>query len=297
MRDYKHVTVPRRHRPAKNKAVTRRVDTGADARKRRPSGAGGSVAVALGIMLSVALCYGGWEGYRWLTTAEQFQVAGVDVKGVRRAGEAEAREAAALFTGQNIFRVDPAAAVRRALENPWVRDVRIERSLPNRISMTYTERTPRAVLAAANGRYLMDTESVVIMPLREGDAAAAGLPSIAVSGWRAAPRAPVTGGALPEALELLDELGRRGGWEMSGVTVRADSAETITVLYAGHEFRIGSGNYDEKLRRLGEIVSDMNRRGLSYTYVELRPERQAAVMVINNGGKGQGPGVRKKRGA
>jgi hypothetical protein len=66
------------------------------------------------------------------------------------------------------------------------------------------------------------------------------------------------------------------------VTVKADSPETLAVLYADHEFRIGSGNYDEKLRRLGEIVEDMGQRGLEYSYVELRPERQAAVMVATN---------------
>jgi hypothetical protein len=77
------------------------------------------------------------------------------------------------------------------------------------------------------------------------------------------------------------------------VTVKADSPETIAIVYADHEFRVGYGNYGEKLRRLGEIVADMNQRRLAYTYVELRPERQAAVMVKND--RGQGPGPRDKR--
>ena len=282
MRDYKHVKVPRKHPPPRNRVVTRRVDTGTAEKRRGPARQGGSLGAIMGIVLAAALCYGGWEAYRWLTTAELFQVAGVDVTGVRRVADRDVREIAALFTGQNIFRVDPGAAVQRALENPWVRDVRIERSLPNRISMAFTERSPRVVLQAANGRFLMDSEGVVILPVREGDGAPAGMASIAVRDWRAVPRVPVTGGALPEAMELLDELGRRGGWDLGSVTVRADAAETIAVLYAGHEFRIGAGNYDEKLRRLGEIVSDMNRRGLSYTYVELRPDRQAAVMVVKS---------------
>jgi hypothetical protein len=63
------------------------------------------------------------------------------------------------------------------------------------------------------------------------------------------------------------------------VTVKADTPETVAIVYASREFRIGCGNYEEKLRRLGEIVSDMNRQRIEYTAVELRPERQAAVMV------------------
>jgi len=78
------------------------------------------------------------------------------------------------------------------------------------------------------------------------------------------------------------------------VTIRANSAETLAAVYGGHEFRIGNGNYGEKLRRLGEILVDVQQRGLTIAYVDLRPERQAAVMTVKAPGtgprtKGQGP--------
>ena len=43
--------------------------------------------------------------------------------------------------------------------------------------------------------------------------------------------------------------------------------------------RSAAGNYAEKLRRLAEIMADVKQRGLEIAYVDLRPERQAAVMV------------------
>lgn len=278
MRDYKNVKVPRRYRQTPNRTVVRRVEAGTGPKKRRGSVKGqlGSVLAAL---VTAALCYGGWEGYRWLTHAEMFSIAGVDVKGVRSMSDEDVRDVATMFTGQNVFRVDLGAATRRVLADPWVRDVRIERRLPNRISIFVAERVPRAVLHASNGKYLLDGEGVVMVPLRGGSASAPPLPVIALRDCRAAPREPVTTGAVTEALELLDEFAARGGWDPAGVTVKADSAETVTIVYADHEFRIGSGNYDEKLRRMGEIVADMRQRGLAYAYVELRPERQAAVMV------------------
>ncbi len=245
----------------------------------------------LALIITAAIGCGAWQGYRWLSQAEMFQIAGVDVKGVREVNDDDVRALAALFTGQNIFHVDLDAATRRALANPWVRDVRIERSLPNRIRIAINERKPRAVLQAANGRFLIDSDGVVIVP-----AGAAALPTVVVRDHRAAPRNAVTGDGIAAGLELLDQLQARGGWDPAAVTVKADSAETVAIVYADHEFRLGSGAYDEKLRRLGEIVADMNARRLDYTYVELRPERQAAVMIK---GQGQGAGgrapVRKKR--
>jgi len=295
MKDYKHVKVPRSYRSSNKRTVTRRVDAGIGGNKRGSAGPSGSFGTVLVVILTAALCFGAWKGYGWMTGAEVFQIAGVDVQGTRMVGDDEVRAMAALFTGQNIFRIDPAAAVRKALANPWVKDVRIERKLPNRISMVFTERTPRVVLQAANGRYLLDESGVVIVPAGESDRSRS-LAAISVRDWRAAPGVPVTAEALPEAMALIDALAGRGGWDLGAVTVKADSAETITVLYANREFRIGSGNYEEKLRRLGEIVSDMNRQGIAYSAVELRPERQAAVMVVKEKSKAQGArGKGKKR--
>lgn len=295
MRDYKNVTVPRRYRTTKNsRATTRRVQAG-PLRGSKRGGAKNALGTVLAAALTAALCYGAWAGYRWLTTSELFLIAGVDVKGTRRVTDEEVRGIAGAFTGQNVFQVDIGAAVRKASANPWVRTVRIERKLPNRISMVVEERLPRAVLDAANGRYLMDDEGVVIVPARESDPVTAGLPTISIKAWRAAMREPVTGEALPTALLLLDELALRGGWDLASATVRADSPEAVAVVYAGHEFRFGTGDYAEKLRRLGEIVSDMNRRGQEYTYVDLRPERQAAVMLRQDGSRGAGGREQKKK--
>jgi cell division septal protein FtsQ len=289
MRDYKNVTVPRKYRTtSRTRTVNRRTDIG-PVRKKKTAGRLREVfTVAVGIAVTAVLCYGGWAGYRWMTTAAIFQIAGIDVRGTHHVSDDDIRQMAASFDGQNVFLVDIDAAARRAAANPWVRDVRIERKLPNRISMVFEERAPRAVLHAANGAFLMDSEGIAIIPVRQGDPLAAALPAISVQGVRASLRQPVAADALPAALRLLDELAIRGGWDLAAVTIRAESPETIAVVYAGHEFRLGSGSYPEKLRRLGEIVSDMNRRGLDYAYVDLRPTRQAAVMVRNRGGRGTG---------
>jgi len=294
MRDYKNVKVPRSYRTANRRTTTKRLNVGRGP-ARHSSAEKGALGAIFAVLLTAGLCYGGWEAYRWLTTAEMFQIAGVDVRGVRSVSDADIRELAGMFTGQNVFRVHLDAATRRALANPWVREVRIERSLPNRISMIFTERAPRAVLQAANGRYLIDAEGVVMVPVPKDEAATAGLPVIAVRDCRAVPRETVTARAVAEALELAQELAARGGWDPGAVTVKADTPETIAIVYADHEFRMGSGSYGEKLKRLGEIAADMRQRGLEYSYMDLRPERQAAVMVMKDRSKGQGPAGRGKR--
>jgi cell division protein FtsQ len=278
MRDYKNVKVPKKYRTGSNGVTVKRVTVSRSSPKRR-RGFGGALVKGLAAAVIVLGSYLGWAAYQSLVRAEVFQIAGVDVQGVRRISEAEVKDMAAGFTGQNIFRVDLHEAARQARAHPWVKDVRIERRLPNRISMVFTERSPAAMLETGTGRFLMDDEGVVVGKAAPGGALPSTLPLVKVKNCpvRAGDRVDNEGAA--EALALLAELAACRGWRLEEVTVNANTPESLSLLYAGREFKIGRGNYAEKLRRLGEILADVKRRGITFAYVDLRPERQAAVMV------------------
>lgn len=259
---------------------------------RAGKGAAGLKSTLLKVLVLVIIAGGsllGWQAYQLITHADLFQVSGVDVKGVRQISDAELKKIAGVFTGQNIFRVDLDAAVRQARANPWVKEMRIYRHLPDRISMVVVERVPYAILDNGSGRYLMDNEAVVIDRLAKDGASAWPLPVIALKDYKAKLGEPAASESVVEALALLAEITARGGWRLSDVIVKANSPETLSIVYAEHEFKIGSGNYGEKLRRLAEVLEDVKQRSLDIAYVDLRPERQAAVMVKETKGKGKIP--------
>lgn len=297
MRDYKNVKVPRKYRTTTGRATVRRVEAGR-AGGRRGTGAAGFKKALLNILAIVVLAGGSWlcwQAYRLLTHAEIFQISGVDVNGVRHLSAADLKGIAGMFKGQNIFRVDLEAAARRAHENPWIRDIRVYRRLPNRISMTVVERVPDAILDTGAGRYLIDNEAVVIERLAQDEASAWPLPVIAVKDCKAEAGEPVNSESTAEALTLLAEISARGGWRLSEVMVKANSPETLSVVYASHEFKIGSGNYAEKLRRLSEVMADVQQRGLDIAYVDLRPERQVAAMVVKKADQGTRQKTKRRR--
>jgi cell division protein FtsQ len=227
--------------------------------------------------------------------AEMFQIAGVDVQGKHYVHDDDLNRVAALFRGQNIFQVDLEKAASRARENPWVKEVRIHRRLPNRINLVLSERHPAAILDVDDGRYLMDGAGVVILRIAREETRSWSLPIIAVRDVKVRPGEAVLSEGIAEALTLLQEIAARGGWRQHEVTIRAGAPDAMAILYANHEFKIGAGNHREKLRRLSEILSDAAERGLEITSVDLRPERQAAVMVKNSRGQGTGSGVKGKK--
>jgi len=291
VRDYKNVRVPRSYRTATNRTVAKRI-TVRRGPKKGTLKINHVLAKALIMAVIVSGCYLGWQAYIWVIRSEAFQIAGVDVSGVRHLSENELKNIAGVFTGQNIFRVNLEEAVRRAHANPWVKEVRIYRRLPNRVSMVVSERLPAAVLDTGSGQYLVDGEGVIIDRLSKESASAQPLPTVAIKDHKVRLGDQVGTEGMAEALTLLVELSARGGWKLAEITIKANSPETLSVIYADYEFKIGSGNYSEKLRRLAEVMADVKQRNLNIAYVDLRPERQAAVMVVKNGV--QGPGIKNK---
>ncbi len=291
MRDYKNVKVPRSYRTASNRTVTKRITV-----KRGPKKGTSKISHALAKALIIAVigsgCYLGWLAYTWIIRSKAFQIVGVDVAGVRHLSENELKNIAGVFTGHNIFRVNLEEAARRARANPWVKEVRFYRRLPNRVSMVVSERVPAAVLDAGSGLYLVDSDEVIIDRLSKESASAQPLPTVAIKDLKVRLGDQVGTEGMAEALTLLAELSARGGWTLTEITIKANSPETLSVMYAEHEFKIGRGNYSEKLRRLAEVMADVKQRNLDIAYVDLRPERQAAVMVMKKGV--QGPAINNK---
>jgi len=258
----------------------------------------GLISILLKAMVLIVIAAGWllvWQGYRTVMHADLFIISGVQVEGVKQLGDKDLKGIVDVFIGQNIFRADLASAVKRAEGNPWVKEARIYRRLPNRLTMVFTERVPAFVLDTGTARFLLDGDGVVIERLAKEQTTAWPLPVIAIRDCQVRFGEEVTAEVMPEAMQLIAEISARGGWQSSDVTVKADSPESLTVLYGGCQFKVGSGRYGEKFRRLAEIMADVKQRGVEIVYVDLRPERQAAVMIKNDKVKEQRAGVKKKR--
>ncbi|HYA87886.1 MAG TPA: FtsQ-type POTRA domain-containing protein [Nitrospirota bacterium] len=288
--------MPRSYLGKSNWTREMRVDVGRRAMQTgsRSVGIGGMIVKMAVVVMLAGTGFLGWQVYQMIVHADALVVSGVDIKGVKQLTQADLRDIVAAFTGQNIFRVDLEAAARRARANPWVREVRIHRSLPNRITMVFSERIPTMILDTGSARYLMDDDGVILEPLPKGNPSAWLLPVVAIKDYPARPGDQVTSEGLVEVVLLLHEIAERGGWQLADVTVRANSPDALTVFYADHEFRLGSGRYAEKLLRLAEVMADVKQRGIEISYVDVRPERQAAVMVKKDRVKGHGVSIRKK---
>lgn len=110
----------------------------------------GGVVLVVGTSLSVA-----WGAYRYALTSPRFAITQLELQGAARLSETDVSRAAGIERGQNIFTVDTQLAESRLLENPWVEQVKVTRTLPGTLRIELKERDAQALAAAGNTLYLV----------------------------------------------------------------------------------------------------------------------------------------------
>lgn len=110
----------------------------AERRVPRRSRVGLALKYTAGFLMLAAAGFGVW----WILTSSTFAVARVESGAYRFTSQAELEEAFAEFLGRNIWTLPTDEIAARLETLPWVRDMRVRRSLPNTIEVDFREWRP-----------------------------------------------------------------------------------------------------------------------------------------------------------
>lgn len=103
-----------------------------------------------------------WRGAINQSVALGLSVEEVQLEGRRHSSKTRLIKTLGLRRGDPILTVDLAAARRRLLVLPWVRDASVNRRLPNMIQVSIKERRPMALWQRKGRLVLVDTYGVVV---------------------------------------------------------------------------------------------------------------------------------------
>ena len=220
--------------------------------------------------LVAAICGGVSAAVRWTLTTPRLAIETIEITGNDRATEGELLQYLAIGRGENILRVDLAAAHDRVSHHPWVRSVSLARRFPQGIDLTVVERQPVALVDLGH-LYLVDGSGEVFKRAKPGDPL--DLPVItglSRTDWAARPEEARQ--RLEEALHALGAWGERERSRSLPVAeIHLDEGEGPT-LYLGERgpaVKLGHGDFERKLDRLIQVLVEVERRGERVELVRL----------------------------
>lgn len=202
----------------------------------------------------------------------------VEVDGLRRTTRLELVEALGLEVGDPILAVDLGAARTRVESLPWVAVARLSRGLPDRITVSVTERTPLAFWQVGGRLRLIDPDGVLI-----GTAELAQFPGLPIV---------VGPGAETHAAGLLDML--------AGEPELAEQVHGATWvggrrwnLYLGNEVVVKLPEQDPAVAWavLAELEREHHILARSINVIDLRLPGRVSVRIPGKGPEGTGNGL------
>ena len=228
--------------------------------------------IAVGVALAVALL--GWVMF----FSPVLQVGDVKVSGAERTGEQAVAEATALIgSDENLLLLSTGEIEERVASLPWVKDVKVQRSLPGTVKVEVTERKPALLLSLGAARWTIDEQGHV---LATGEAEK-GLPTLA--GVEVATIEPGVQLQTEESLAALQVYrALPDGLEDKVAALFAPTVERITLsLLDGTAVRFGAAEQvPAKVKVLKSLLTRLAGEGRSATYIDVRVPTSPAIAPV-----------------
>ena len=227
-----------------------------------------AVSLALaGISIIAGILY---DGYRAFESATFFKIKNIEVSRAKHLNREEILALAGVETGQNLARKNLKQMGEQLSQNPWIETVRINRYLPDRLTISVTEREPLAIVNMSYIYYL-DKKGTIFKVLNQGDK----LDYPVITGFSEddlSSNPAGTGEALKTTCELLGILREKGAFILADVSeIHYDKGYGFTLFTSagGLPIKVGSGDFDAKIDRFARIYRELMVQRSSLHYIDL----------------------------
>ncbi|MEP6568470.1 MAG: FtsQ-type POTRA domain-containing protein [Acidobacteriota bacterium] len=241
------------------------------------------VPALLKLVLAIVVGIFAFAGYRAAASASFFQVHSIEVQGTSRVSADEVQSLVRKEVEKTgVWKADLKGMNARLEKLPWIRTAIVSRVLPDGIRVRITERTPRAVVRTASGRFRwVDDDAVMLGEMLPTDPMPAfflrGLNEDDPEGARSENR---------ERVAKFMELQR--DWNAAGLSERVSEVnlsdiKDIRAQLAGDdshiEIRLGAKDQSKRLKEGLQVLDEQKQsaRGALIRYIDLGQDKRAFI--------------------
>jgi len=232
------------------------------------------------LLLSLFLFIGHWAYVRLLSDP-YFRVREVEVEGSRKIPKETLVSLTAVEGMPNLFSIKLKEVVKRVESHPWVEQVRVRKVFPHTLTIQIEERKPMAILQL-DELYYIDTKGEIFTPV--GDRDDYNYPYVTGLTRRVLEREPEEAKRLiTKAVELLRIVSREKVPPLEEISeIHMEKAFGIDCFTKaeGVEVKMGWEDFEEKLKRLPLIWSDLRKRGFSAVTIDCSDVTSMVVKVV-----------------
>ena len=249
----------------------------------------GYLPAFLKIVLAIGVGILVFAGYRAAASASFFQVRKVEVRGTSRVSADDVQTLVRKEVEKTgVWKADLKGMNARLEKLPWIKTAVVSRVLPDGIRVRIIERSPRAVVRTASGRFRwVDEDAVLLGEMLPTDQIPPfflrGLNEDDPEGARAENKARVA-----KFMEL------QGAWEVAGVAERVSEVNLLDIRdvraqLAGDdsriEIRLGPEDQAQRLKDALKVLDGQKQsaRGSQISYIDVSQGNKRAILGMTSG--------------
>lgn len=214
----------------------------------------GLLALALVGLFFLGAGIGLVKAYNFCTTSRYFSITDIKVTGNSQVKTEDILEACGLRKGENSLLVNVHEAEQKLVDNPWIENVSIRRSLPGSFIITVRERVPLFCARKDSTLYYVNAKGEIIAP-------------VSTNNFRSLPVLEIGPGgdeALPMVAEFVEEFKHAGfPFDISQISwIRLSAGGGFELYWETRRLRLSIGveNWKDNLRRIASVVTDIEKR-------------------------------------
>jgi len=231
------------------------------------------------LLLSFFLLIGHWV-YVHLLSDPYFRVREVEVEGGRKIPKETLLSLTVVEGMPNLFSVKLKEVVKRLESHPWIEQVRVRKVFPRTIVIQVEERKPMAIIQL-DGLYYIDTKGEIFTAV--GDKDEYNYPYVTGLTRRVLEKDPVEAKRLiTKALELLRIVSQEKVpplEDISEIHMERTFGIHCFTKAEGLEVKMGWEDFEEKLKKLSLIWSDLGKRGFSAVTIDCSDLERMVVKI------------------
>lgn len=241
------------------------------------------IRMALYLLFLLIVSYSAYQLYTHLLEDSFFQVREVEIRGCQKIPKETLLSLAGIEGRPNLFSLALKEISERVESHPWVDQVRVQKVFPNRILIQIEERKPMAILQLEEPFYI-DSNGVIFS--RVGDRDEYNFPFLTGLNRKMLDQDPEgTKHLIGKALEFLKIVDQEKIPPLDGVSeIRMGKISGIHcfTLTDGLEVRMGWDHFEEKIKRLYLIWSDLRKRGVPAALIDCNDLKRMVVKKISH---------------